>query len=321
MGDGAPAARGEADWEELRDHPEVGRHLEHRHEAPIPHRPLGTAPRPRFTEEQLRDAVAVSRSWAETLRRLGYRTAGGNWKTIKRYVAAWGISTAHFDPHAASAEALQRRAKRRKPIEAILVSNSSYSRSHLKRRLFEEGLKAKGCELCGQGETWRGQPMALILDHINGVPNDHRLENLRIVCPNCAATLKTHCGRKNRKPPRTCGLCGESFQARYRQQRYCSRDCGQRANRLTGERRRKAPRPPRDQLLAEVNELGYLAVGRRYGVSDNAIRKWIRQYEREQAIEEGRDPTVVEIPRRTWPNRRHTRDTPEWDETDESLAA
>jgi hypothetical protein len=77
MGDGAPAARGEADWEELRDHPEVGRHLEHRHEAPIPHRPLGTAPRPRFTEEQLRDAVAVSRSWAETLRRLGYRTAGG----------------------------------------------------------------------------------------------------------------------------------------------------------------------------------------------------------------------------------------------------
>jgi hypothetical protein len=133
-----------------------------------PHRPLGTAPRPRFTEEQLRDAVAVSRSWAETLRRLGYRTAGGNWKTIKRYVAAWGISTAHFDPHAASAEALQRRAKRRKPIEAILVSNSSYSRSHLKRRLFEEGLKAKRCELCGQGETWRGQPMALILDHING---------------------------------------------------------------------------------------------------------------------------------------------------------
>ena len=47
------------------------------------------------------------------------------------------------------------------------------------------------CELCGQTESWRGRTMALILDHVNGVPTDNRLENLRIVCPNCAATLDT----------------------------------------------------------------------------------------------------------------------------------
>jgi hypothetical protein len=40
--------------------------------------------------------------------------------------------------------------------------------------------------------------MSLIIDHINGVGDDNRLENLQIVCPNCAATLDTHCGRKNR---------------------------------------------------------------------------------------------------------------------------
>jgi hypothetical protein len=40
--------------------------------------------------------------------------------------------------------------------------------------------------------------MSIILDHINGVRDDHRLENLRMVCPNCAATLDTHCGRRNR---------------------------------------------------------------------------------------------------------------------------
>jgi hypothetical protein len=39
-------------------------------------------------------------------------------------------------------------------------------------------------------------------------------------------------------------------------------------------------------------------------VSDNAVRKWIRVYERERALTEGLDPDVVEIPRRTWPNRR-----------------
>jgi transposase-like protein len=48
-------------------------------------------------------------------------------------------------------------------------------------------------------------------------------------------------------------------------------------------------------------------VGRKYRVSDNAIRKWIRQYERERALEAGRDPTLVEIPTRTWPNQRRNR--------------
>jgi transposase-like protein len=67
---------------------------------------------------------------------------------------------------------------------------------------------------------------------------------------------------------------------------------------------RKAKRPPYHELLAEIEELGYLAVGRKYGVSDNAVRKWVRQYERERAVAEGRDPRVVEIPVRTWPNRR-----------------
>jgi transposase-like protein len=47
--------------------------------------------------------------------------------------------------------------------------------------------------------------------------------------------------------------------------------------------RRKVPRPPLEQLLADTKQLGFLATGRKYGVSDNAIRKWIRWYERELA--------------------------------------
>jgi transposase-like protein len=56
--------------------------------------------------------------------------------------------------------------------------------------------------------------------------------------------------------------------------------------------------------MGEVHELGYRAVGRKYGVSDNAIRKWLRDYERERAIAAGGDPEATRIPRRTWPNRR-----------------
>lgn len=218
------------------------------------------------------------------------------------------------DPLAARGEipmaAVTREALRSQPtpLEEILVPGSTYNRTALKRRLYQEGLKTPRCELCGQGEFWRGKRIALILDHVNGVSDDNRLENLRIVCPNCAATLETHCGRKNREPvlPRVCLRCGRSFLPNFRAQQYCSRECGSRWNRKGVKRSgaRKVERPPREQLLHEVNQLGYLAVGRKYGVSDNAIRKWLRQFERERLLAEGKDPSLAEIPRRTWPNRR-----------------
>jgi hypothetical protein len=75
-----------------------------------------------------------------------------------------------------------------------MVQHSTYKRAWLKRRLFSEGIKQPACEMCGQGEIWLGRRMSMILDHINGVPDDHRLENLRMLCPNCNTTLDTHCG-------------------------------------------------------------------------------------------------------------------------------
>ncbi len=197
-----------------------------------------------------------------------------------------------------------------------MVRDSTYSRAHLKRRLFDVGLKLPVCEKCGQCEIWRGRRMALILDHINGVPNDHRLENLQILCPNCAATLDTHCGNKNRLPrsPRMCLRCDREFFPNFHAQRYCSRQCGSRwdrSDRVRGVPRpaaRRVSRPPHPELLAEIERNGYSATGRKYGVSDNAIRKWVRQYEREAAVADGKDPDVIEIPTRTWPNRRRDLD-------------
>jgi hypothetical protein len=240
--------------------------------------------RVRFTETDLRDAVAASASYSETLRRIGLRPAGGNAGTIKKYIEAWNISTAHFDPYAASRGRQMRNA--RKPLVEILVEHSTYHRGHLKQRLYDEGLKQPFCEQCGQGEQWRGRRMAMILDHINGVGDDHRLENLQIVCPNCAATLDTHCGRQNRHR-HFCESCESEFLPNGSGQRWCSPKCA--GTRLIGVPKpetRKVARPPHAQLVREVHALGWSAVGRRYGVSDNAVRKWRRQYEREQARRE-----------------------------------
>jgi hypothetical protein len=244
---------------------------------------------PAYTERDARDAVAASFSYAETLRRLDLCPAGGNAALLKTWIARWGIETAHFDARQGRSGG----ARTAKPLADVLVERSSYARSNLKARLYGEGIKVPICELCGQGEVWRGRPMGLILDHINGVRDDNRLANLRIVCPNCAATLETHCGRKNRIEPseRACLLCGTLFRSKTARQRYCSRECGMRAPRssrgVPNPALRRVERPPYDELLHAIAATSYVAVGRRFGVSDNAVRKWVRQYEREEAAMRG----------------------------------
>ena len=250
---------------------------------------------PRYTEVEAREAIAVSRSYSEALRRLGMRAAGGNHRTIRRYAEeVWRIPVDHFDP-----DAVRRAPLGRPPttLADVLVECSTYPRGRLKERLFAEGLKERRCELCGQGEMWHGRRMALILDHVNGVHDDNRLENLRVVCANCNATLDTHCGRNNRlsRTEQACLRCGTPFLQRAARQRYCSRACGQRAPGRSGPQpaRRRVPRPPYEQLIAEIAALGYSGAGRKYGVSGNAIRKWRRAYESELGRSDAPDGAPV----------------------------
>jgi HNH endonuclease len=246
--------------------------------------------RPPFSADEARAAIATSNCWADALRALGYQVKGANYRTLQRWAQRWDISTEHFDPNLG-----RKRASRAQeiPLCDVLVEGSTYNRFNLKRRLVASGLLVPRCEMCGQDEMWRGRRMSLVLDHINGVSNDNRIENLRMVCANCAATLDTHCGR-NLPRERVCPGCGESFVPRYIHHRHCSERCWGvvAAARLRGvpqPARRKVERPSYEQLMVDVDSMSLLAVGRKYGVSDNAVRKWIRWYEYERARNEDRD--------------------------------
>lgn len=74
----------------------------------------------------------------------------------------------------------------------VFVEGSSYPRHRLKERILEEEMIQYRCACCGIGPEWLGKPMPLILDHINGVNDDNRLENLRFVCSNCDTQLPTY---------------------------------------------------------------------------------------------------------------------------------
>ncbi len=82
-------------------------------------------------------------------------------------------------------------------IEDLLVGPRN--RKHIKGRLIGAGLKRDECELCGL-TSWRAAPISVQLHHLNGDPDDHRLENLQLLCPNCHSQTDNFCGRKRRRP-------------------------------------------------------------------------------------------------------------------------
>jgi hypothetical protein len=251
--------------------------------------------RPPFTESALRAAIETSDCWAAAARALGYEVKGHNLRTVQRWAAHLQLDVSHFDGNNGRRRAMKQRAM---ALDECLVANSTYPRGKLKRRLLSAGLLKPVCEKCGQGELWNGARMSLILDHINGVANDHRLENLRILCPNCNATLSTHCGR-NLPRERACASCGEPFVPKTMQHRYCSQKCwGQAASHiLSGTKHpemRKVVRPSFPTLKRQVTRGTWTAVGCHYGVSDNAVRKWVRTYERSTAADRDFLATVIQ---------------------------
>jgi 5-methylcytosine-specific restriction endonuclease McrA len=80
------------------------------------------------------------------------------------------------------------------PLKEILVENSTFQTNKLRHRLLNEGVKKHRCENCGL-TNWNKKPIPLEIDHINGKCNDHRLENIKILCPNCHAQTKTYKGK------------------------------------------------------------------------------------------------------------------------------
>jgi hypothetical protein len=150
--------------------------------------------RRKYTKEQFINAVRISFSVAQVLRKIGLKITGANYKTVYMTAKQLGLSLEHFTGQGHLAGKTHNWGKKR-PLKEVLVQNSTYtSSSSLKRRLIKEQLLVYQCKFCSISE-WRGQKLSLQLDHINGVNDDHRLENLRLLCPNCHSQTDTFAGK------------------------------------------------------------------------------------------------------------------------------
>jgi len=134
--------------------------------------------------------------------------------------------------------------------------------------LIKDKILENKCVLCGQLPEYNGKELVMVLDHVNGVRNDHREENLRLLCPNCNSQEPTFAGKRNKKYY-YCEKCNNEI-TKQSKSKLCKSCYGKKYS-----SRKVKNRPSKEQLLKMIKETSYCAVGRKYGVSDKAVRKWL----------------------------------------------
>ena len=151
-----------------------------------------------WSEKQLKIAAKKSRSIRQIIGILGLIPAGGNYNQINKYLKFYNINISHLKGKGWK-KGLSGLDSPRIPLGKILVEKSEFQSYKLKKRLFDAKIKPRHCEECGwHKETAEGR-LPLELDHINGDSKDNRLENLRVLCPNCHSLKPTHRGRNIKK--------------------------------------------------------------------------------------------------------------------------
>jgi len=149
----------------------------------------------KYSSDQLRDAIKISTSLRQVLIKLNVAPYGGNYEVLKKAINYYDLNISHFTGHAWNKG---KKLPSKYSINDYLENKSPIQSYKLKNRLLENKLLKPICSNCNN-ETWLGKPIPLELDHINGNNKDNRLENLRLLCPNCHSLTPTYRSKNRSK--------------------------------------------------------------------------------------------------------------------------
>lgn len=239
-----------------------------------------------WTNDDLKVAVSKSLCFSDILKNLNVVLSGSTMAFVKRKVAEIQIDTSHFDMKMVRQRSAMK--KREAATVNIFIENSSASQGTVRRAAIR--IIPRICSKCSNPGVHNGKPLNLQLDHVNGVRNDNRRENLRWLCPNCHSQTETYSRIKKTFPRETtiktvslnCDYCKNSFQRNAsrveytktwnQKKNFCNASCA----RLSQESSRKVDHK---KVVERYEELGSKnAVAKEMNVSFQAISKILKKH-------------------------------------------
>lgn len=263
------------------------------------------------SRECFRDIVLNSVSKNEILRKLGYVSGAASYPELNVRLKEEGLLEYVEDKvRSYHADRLKEYiTSKRRSLDDVLSRSELRLNPSDKKTIRDSGLLGNSCSACGIGNQWNDLPLTLQIDHVNGDPTDHRIENLRLLCPNCHSQTSTF-GRKGYTSSNVCVDCGVVVSRNHKLCKKCSwdkrmregnplvsnktlnkkqalcMDCGVhvhpkaiRCRTCAGNSRTTGgKRPSEAQLRDDISTMTWRDVGKKYGVSDTMIRRWVKFY-------------------------------------------